>query len=44
MGLTDVRFVHAEKTGFGAQARAAALTQAGAHIAKLAGESLVRAA
>jgi FMN-dependent NADH-azoreductase len=33
MGITDVVFVHAEKMGFGAEAREAALTNAKAKVA-----------
>jgi FMN-dependent NADH-azoreductase len=44
IGLTDVTFVHAEKIGYGPDARAAALAGAKARIAELAGERLPRAA
>jgi FMN-dependent NADH-azoreductase len=37
VGITDVTFVHAEKIGYGPEARAAALTQAKSRIATLAG-------
>jgi FMN-dependent NADH-azoreductase len=43
IGLTDVTFVHAEKIGYGPEARDASLQQARLHIAKLA-ESLPKAA
>lgn len=36
VGITDVTFVHAEKIGYGPEARAAALTQAKSRIATLA--------
>ena len=35
MGITDVTFVHAEKIGYGPEARATALTQAKSRIASL---------
>jgi FMN-dependent NADH-azoreductase len=44
VGITEVTFVHAEKIGFGPEARAAALDQAKARIAQLAGEGLELAA
>jgi FMN-dependent NADH-azoreductase len=44
MGLTDVTFVHAEKTGYGPEARAAALVHAKARIATLGTMSLADAA
>jgi len=44
IGITDVTFVHAEKIGYGPEARAAALAGAKARIAALAGEPLSRAA
>jgi FMN-dependent NADH-azoreductase len=44
IGLTDVTFVHAEKIGYGPEARAAALAGARARIAAIAGEQLPRAA
>lgn len=44
VGLTDVTFVHAEKIGFGPEARAAALEGARRHIASLAERTLPRAA
>jgi FMN-dependent NADH-azoreductase len=44
IGITDVTFVHAEKIGYGPDARAAALAGAKARIAELAGEPLPRAA
>jgi FMN-dependent NADH-azoreductase len=39
MGITDVTFVHAEKIGYGPDARAASLAQAKTRIAQLAGVS-----
>jgi FMN-dependent NADH-azoreductase len=44
VGITDVTFVHAEKIGFGPEARAAALTAAKARIASLAQPALSNAA
>lgn len=44
VGLTDVTFVHAEKIGFGPEARAAALEGARRHIESLAESTLPRAA
>jgi FMN-dependent NADH-azoreductase len=44
IGITDVTFVHAEKIGFGPEARSAAMTQARHKIATLAGVELPRAA
>jgi FMN-dependent NADH-azoreductase len=44
IGLTDVSFVHAEKIGFGPEARSAAITQAKLEIASLAGVELPTAA
>ena len=44
VGLTDVTFVHAEKIGYGPDARSAALTQAKARIAVLAQPALASAA
>ena len=44
IGLTDVTFVHAEKIGFGPEARAAALASAKARIAALAQPALSNAA
>lgn len=44
IGLTDVTFVHAEKLGFGPEAREAALTNAKARIATLAAPALPTAA
>lgn len=44
MGITDVTFVHAEKIGYGPEARTAALEGAKTRIAELAGEPLPRAA
>ncbi len=44
IGITDVSFVRAEKTGFGPEARAAALAQAKARITSLAEPALASAA
>ena len=44
MGITDVTFVHAEKIGYGPEARAAALVKARAQIEALAGAGLAQAA
>lgn len=44
VGLTDVTFVHAEKIGYGPDARAAALEGARHHIESLAGTAMPRAA
>jgi FMN-dependent NADH-azoreductase len=44
IGITDVTFVHAEKIGYGPEARAAALAGAKARLATLAGHLLPRAA
>jgi FMN-dependent NADH-azoreductase len=44
IGLTDVTFVHAEKTGFGPEAQAAALAGATAELRRIAAESLAAAA
>jgi FMN-dependent NADH-azoreductase len=44
VGLTDVSFVHAEKLGFGPDAREAALKNAKAQISRLAAPELERAA
>ena len=44
VGITDVTFVHAEKIGFGPEARNAALTQAKARIAAVAQPALASAA
>jgi FMN-dependent NADH-azoreductase len=44
VGLTDVTFVHAEKLGFGPEARDAALTSAKARISELTASQLDRAA
>jgi len=44
IGITDVTFVHAEKIGYGAEARAAALAGARTRLALLAAEPLPRAA
>jgi FMN-dependent NADH-azoreductase len=44
MGLTDVTFIHAEKLGFGPQAREAAVTAAKTKIAAVAGQSAAEAA
>jgi FMN-dependent NADH-azoreductase len=44
MGLTDVTFVHAEKIGFGPEARAEAFAPATAELRELAAVELARAA
>jgi FMN-dependent NADH-azoreductase len=44
IGIQDVTFVHAEKIGYGAEARAAALEGARRRIADLASNALARAA
>jgi FMN-dependent NADH-azoreductase len=44
MGLTDVDFIHAEKTGFGPDAREAALSGAKAKISAIVTEALAKAA
>lgn len=44
IGITDVTFVHAEKIGYGPEARAAALVQARSRIDALAGAGLAKAA
>jgi FMN-dependent NADH-azoreductase len=44
IGIEDVTFVHAEKIGYGPEARAAALAGARARIDAVAGETLARAA
>jgi FMN-dependent NADH-azoreductase len=44
MGITDVTFVHAEKIGFGPEARAAAVVHAKSHIAALTAAPLSSAA
>jgi FMN-dependent NADH-azoreductase len=44
IGLTDVTFIHAEKLGFGAEAREAALADARAKIAIAASQPLAEAA
>jgi FMN-dependent NADH-azoreductase len=44
IGITDVTFVHAEKIGYGPEARAAAMAQAKIRIASLAGAALANAA
>jgi FMN-dependent NADH-azoreductase len=44
MGLTDVTFVHAEKIGFGPEARAEAIATATAELRELAAVELARAA
>ena len=44
IGITDVTFVHAEKIGYGPEARSAAITQAKLEIASLAGIELPNAA
>jgi FMN-dependent NADH-azoreductase len=44
MGITDVKFVHAEKLGYGADAREAALKHAKAQIAAIVDQPVARAA
>ncbi len=44
MGLTDVSFVHAEKIGYGPEARAAAIAAATAELRELAGNEVAAAA
>jgi FMN-dependent NADH-azoreductase len=44
IGITDLTFVHAEKIGFGAEARAASVSQARSRIALLAPVALPNAA
>jgi FMN-dependent NADH-azoreductase len=44
MGVTDVTFVHAEKIGFGPEARAASVVQAKLRIAALTAPPLSSAA
>jgi FMN-dependent NADH-azoreductase len=44
IGLTDVEFIHAEKIGFGPEARDAALAGAKARIAEVTAGSLAQAA
>jgi FMN-dependent NADH-azoreductase len=44
IGITDVTFVHAEKIGFGPEARAASVSQAKGRIALLATAALANAA
>jgi FMN-dependent NADH-azoreductase len=44
MGLTDVAFIHAEKIGFGPDAREAALSGAKAKISAMVAETLAKAA
>lgn len=44
IGLVDVTFVHAEKIGYGPEARAAAIQSARLRIESLAGAALARAA
>jgi FMN-dependent NADH-azoreductase len=44
IGLTDVTFVHAEKIGYGADARAAAIDGAKARLAEIIGGDLSQAA
>ena len=43
IGLTDVTFVHAEKIGFGPEARAAAIEGAEARLTEILGKGLVAA-
>jgi FMN-dependent NADH-azoreductase len=44
VGITDITFVHAERTGFGPEVRAAAIVAAQARIAALAGGPIADAA
>jgi FMN-dependent NADH-azoreductase len=44
MGLTDVAFIHAEKIGFGPDAREAALSAAKGKISAVVADALARAA
>jgi FMN-dependent NADH-azoreductase len=44
IGITDVTFVHAEKIGYGPEARTAAIEAAKARISQVVGSALVRAA
>jgi FMN-dependent NADH-azoreductase len=44
IGITDVTFIHAEKTALGPDARVAAIEVAKAHIAAITGTSDIRAA
>jgi FMN-dependent NADH-azoreductase len=44
MGITDVTFVHAEKIGYGPEARSASLEAAKAKISDVVGTALVKAA
>jgi FMN-dependent NADH-azoreductase len=44
IGITDVTFVHAEKIGYGPEARAAALVKASAQIEALADATFAQAA
>jgi FMN-dependent NADH-azoreductase len=44
VGITDIAFVHAEKTGFGPEARAAAIEAAKARIAAVVDAPLIEAA
>jgi FMN-dependent NADH-azoreductase len=44
VGITDVTFIHAEKIGYGPEARSVALAQASARIATVATEALATAA
>jgi FMN-dependent NADH-azoreductase len=44
MGLTDVTFIHAEKIGFGPDAREAAVSAAKGKISALVAQALAEAA
>jgi len=44
VGITDVTFIRAEKIGYGPEARAAAIAEAQAELARLTGTALERAA
>jgi len=44
IGITDVTFVHAERIGFGPEARSASMADASARIARLTAEPLPAAA
>jgi FMN-dependent NADH-azoreductase len=44
MGITDVTFVHAEKIGYGPEARSASIEAAKAKISEVVGSELVKAA
>lgn len=44
MGITDVTFVHAEKIGYGPEARTASIAAAKTKISEVVGDALVKAA